>query len=250
MITAEQIEKNWAEFRDRVNTLFPDRADKLNEMYDYFEDRIAMMPAAPIAHYHNAFPGGYIDHVLRVMDCSKLVYDTWETAEGDLSEFTMEELMFAAMHHDLGKVGFPVDNGEIYQENDSEWHIKNQGKIYKINPNNPFTMVPDLSLYLLHTFGVKMSWEEYLAIRIHDGIYADANKPYFISRTEESKLRTAMPHILHQADLMAATIEYQKYRNEKNNSVAPVTKPKKPGKTISASDVSVDDMFKDFFGEK
>jgi hypothetical protein len=36
-------------------------------MYDEFEDRIAMMPASSMAHFHNAFAGGYIDHVLRVI---------------------------------------------------------------------------------------------------------------------------------------------------------------------------------------
>ena len=64
MLEAEKIKSNWDEYRNRVNTLFPDRADKLNKLYDEYEDRIVMMPASSVAHYHNAFAGGYIDHVL------------------------------------------------------------------------------------------------------------------------------------------------------------------------------------------
>jgi hypothetical protein len=43
-----------------------------------------------------------------------------------------------------------------------------------------FTMVPDLSIWLLQEYDVKMSWTEYQAIKIHDGMYDDANKPYLL----------------------------------------------------------------------
>ena len=46
-------------------------------MYDDYEERIVMMPASSVAHYHNAFAGGYVDHVLRVMNCAKKLYDAW-----------------------------------------------------------------------------------------------------------------------------------------------------------------------------
>jgi hypothetical protein len=78
MLEAEKIKQNWETYRDRVNDLFPTRKDQLNKMYDGFEDRIAMMPASSMAHFHNAFAGGYIDHVLRVMDCTETLYNTWE----------------------------------------------------------------------------------------------------------------------------------------------------------------------------
>ena len=46
-------------------------------------------------------------------------------------DFTDDELMFSALNHDLGKLG-SLD-GEQYQPNDSDQHVKNQGKIYKMN---------------------------------------------------------------------------------------------------------------------
>ena len=94
--------------------------------------------------------------------------------------------------------------------------VKNMGRLYKHNEKIPFTMVPDLSLFLLHEYNVNMSWNEYQAIKIHDGIYDDANKPYFISRSAQSKLKTNLPVILHHADAMAAQIEYERWRNYKN----------------------------------
>jgi hypothetical protein len=82
-------------------------------------------------HFHNAFAGGYVDHVLRVMDCAVtciILGMQWGLICQDIP---MEELMFAAMHHDLGKAGFPGDGNEVYQIETSDWHRKNQGKLYK-----------------------------------------------------------------------------------------------------------------------
>ena len=48
-----------------------------------------------------------------------------------------------------------------------------------------------------------------LAIQIHDGLYDDANTKYLKSFMPEQKPRTSLPFILHQADLMAARIEFE-----------------------------------------
>lgn len=223
MLEAEKIKSNWERYRGLVNNLFPTRKDALNKMYDEFEDRLIFMPASSMEHFHNAFAGGYVDHVLRVMDCALTLHNTWTVMGADMSGYTEEELMFAAMHHDLGKAGFPGDGNEVYQVETSDWHRKNQGKLYKSNANIPFAMVPDLSVWLLQEYDIKMSWTEYQAIKIHDGMYDDANKPYFVSRSPQSKLKTNLPIILHHADHMASTIEFERWRNNKNTSPNPVS---------------------------
>lgn len=227
MLEAEKIKSNWEEYREIVNYSFPERKDALNRMYDEFEDRMVLMPASSIAHFHNAFAGGYVDHVLRVMQCAEALYFTWQTQGADMSGYTREELLFAAMHHDLGKVGFPGDGNEVYQVETSDWHRKNQNKMYRHNENIPFTMVPDLSIWLLQEYNVKMSWNEYQAIKIHDGMYDDANKPYYIARSAQAKLKTNLPIILHHADHMAAQIEYERWRNNQNNTPKPITEKSK-----------------------
>jgi hypothetical protein len=227
MLEAEKIKSNWEEYREIVNTSFPERKDALNRMYDEFEDRMVLMPASSIAHFHNAFAGGYVDHVLRVMQCAEALYFTWQTQGADMSGYTREELLFAAMHHDLGKVGFPGDGNEVYQVETSDWHRKNQNKMYRHNENIPFTMVPDLSIWLLQEYNVKMSWNEYQAIKIHDGMYDDANKPYYIARSAQAKLKTNLPIVLHHADHMAAQIEYERWRNNQNNTPKPITEKSK-----------------------
>tara|TARA_R110000868_G_scaffold191996_1_gene436271 strand:- start:468 stop:1238 length:771 start_codon:yes stop_codon:yes gene_type:complete len=254
MLEAEKIKQNWERYRDLVNELFPTRKDALNKMYDDFEERMVFMPASSMEHFHNAFAGGYVDHVLRVMDCALTLHNTWTVSGADMSGYTKEELMFAAMHHDLGKVGFPGDGNEVYQIETSDWHRKNQGKLYKTNPNIPFAMVPDLSIWLLQEFNVKMSWVEYQAIKIHDGMYDDANKPYFVSRSPQSKLKTNLPIILHHADHMASVIEFERWRNKKEGAPNPVAAKSKATKSTAMKNLaennpdignSIADIFKD-----
>jgi len=254
MLEAEKIKQNWETYRERVNTLFTTRKNELNKMYDEFEDRMAMMPASSVAHFHNAFAGGYIDHILRVMDCTQTLYDAWSSMGSDMSGYTKEEMMFAAMHHDLGKCGFPGDGNEVYQIETSDWHRKNMGRMYKHNQNIPFTMVPDLSIFLLHKYNVSMSWNEYQAIKIHDGMYDDSNKPYFVARSAQAKLKTNLPLLLHHADHMASQIEYERWRNHKAGTPVKISEKSKTTKSTAMKNLaennpnignSIADIFKD-----
>lgn len=253
MLEAEKIKENWERYRLLVNTSFPGRKDALNRMYDEFEDRMVLMPASSMAHFHNAFAGGYVDHVLRVIECAEALYFTWSSQGADMSGYTKEELVFAAMHHDLGKVGFPGEGNEVYQVETSDWHRKNQNKMYKNNANIPFTMVPDLSIWLLQEYDVKMTWNEYQAIKIHDGMYDDANKPYFVARSAQAKLKTNLPIILHHADHMAAQIEFERWRNKDNNTAKPVVEKTKMSKSnglknLAENNPDIDKSISDIFG--
>ena len=73
--TAEELKSNYEKFRKLINKSFTgERLEKLNKMYDHFEDRIIYTPASSFEHFHNSFPGGYIDHVLRVTRNPHLSY--------------------------------------------------------------------------------------------------------------------------------------------------------------------------------
>ena len=254
MLEANQIKENWETFREEIDLQFPTRAKQIHKMYDDFEERIAMMPASSIAHFHNAFAGGYVDHVLRVMGCTHELYILWEKSGADMSGYTLEELMFAAMHHDLGKIGFPGEGNEVYQVETSDWHRKNMGRMYKHNENIPFSMVPDLSVWLLQKYEIPMSWNEYQAIKIHDGMYDDSNKPYFVARSAQAKLKTNMAIILHHGDHMAAQIEYERWRNHKAGTPTKVSEKSKATKSTAIKNLaennpnigsSIADIFKD-----
>ena len=209
-LTAEQIQGNWNKFLSIIDTHISEpRRSKLKAFYEQYAERIMFMPASHKKEYHNAFPGGYVDHVLRVIECTEKLYESWSEMGADMSGYTIEELRFAAMHHDLGKCGFPGKGREVYQVETSDWHRKNQGKIFKYNPELQYMSVTDRSVFLLNHFGISMSQWEYVGLRLTDGMYEEANKAYYIAYQPERQLRSNIAYILHQADMMAARSEFE-----------------------------------------
>jgi hypothetical protein len=74
----------------------------------------------------------------------------------------------------------------------------------------PFASVPDRGLFLLQSHGIPYSFNEMITIQTHDGLYDEANKKYLMTYLPEQKPRTSLPFIVHQADLMAARIEFER----------------------------------------
>ena len=61
-------------------------------MYHHLEDRMTFAPASGRNYYHNCFPGGYVDHVLRVIKFAQLQYDLWKDNGANVDNYTKEEL--------------------------------------------------------------------------------------------------------------------------------------------------------------
>lgn len=210
MLTAEQIEQNWKTHLEYVDKYLGDRAKKVKVLYKDFEDIVILAPASSKVWYHNAFPGGYIDHVNRVVQSALEVSKLWKTTLGGTLDFTIQELVFAALFHDLGKVG--AEEGANYLPQTDNWRKDKLQEVYTNNPELDFMLIPDRSLYLLQRYGIPVSKKEYLAIRLHDGVFDDANKAYFFSNQPTSKLRTNLVHILHLADYTASKVEVDLYK--------------------------------------
>lgn len=234
ILTAEEIQSNWEEFIGYIDTYISEpRRTKLKEFYKKYEDRIIMMPASHKKEYHSAFPGGYIYHVNQVIKGALKINQVWVEMGVDTSTYTIEELVFSSMNHDLGKMG-DAEN-EAYINQTDQWRREKLGEEYKHNDQLEFMSVPDRGLYLLQTHGINYSKVEFLTIKLHDGLYDDSNKPYLINWMPETKPRTSLIFIVHQADLMAARIEFEqewfpKFKSKKSNFTLE-TKSEKPKRT-------------------
>jgi hypothetical protein len=51
--------------------------------------------------------------------------------------------------------------------------------VYKFNENVPAMKIYDRTMYLLQDAGIKISHNEYLAIRNQEGLFDESNKFYF-----------------------------------------------------------------------
>jgi len=219
--TPEQIQSNWEIFIGNINAhIKSPRKEKLVEFYEKYAERVMFMPAAHKKEYHNAFVGGYVDHVNRVVRCALKVYKLWEEEGADLSTFTIEELVFAALNHDLGKMG--DEDNEAYVPQSDKWRREKLGEEWMFNKALAFASVPDRSLFMLQHHGVNYTFNEMVAIQTHDGLYDEANKKYLMGFMAEQRPRNALPFIIHQADLMAARIEFeQEWLKEFKDSLLP-----------------------------
>ena len=105
--TEKQLEENYNKFLEAIKKSFTgERLEKLLHMYstDELGANLMISPASGNKFYHNSYEGGYIDHVINVSRNAIRMMRLYEEA-GGIIDFTQEELLFAAFHHDLGKLG-------------------------------------------------------------------------------------------------------------------------------------------------
>jgi len=234
MLSAEQIQKNYEKHIKIVEHYLTDRKDSVLEMINHMEETYVMAPASGKSWYHNAFAGGYVDHVNRVVQYAIKQMKLYEEMGGNI-DFTEEELVFSALFHDLGKLG----DGEQpnYLPQTDKWRQDKLSEMYSNNPDLDFMLISDRSLFILQKFGIPLSLKEYLAIRVHDGVFEDSNKAYFFSHQESSRQKTSIISILHSADFLASKVEYDLWKKNGGESTPKVQKTQSSaGKTVKSSE--------------
>lgn len=192
-LTPEQIQENYERFRSLVMKTGDHRVAALEKFFDHFEERLALCPASAKTHFHNCFPGGLVEHSLRVLkNCNRLV----QVYKGEV-EINQQEMIFSCLMHDIGKLG-DIDN-ERYVPQTSDWHAK-QGNLYEYNPKMTFITTPHMGIFILQHFGVTLTANEFKSILLNDGQYAPGNLEYKLKEDD-------LPLLVHQADVMATLME-------------------------------------------
>ena len=233
MLKAESIQKNYEKHLKIIEHYLGGRAICCKEMIKHMEDTYVMAPASGKTWFHNAFAGGYVDHVNRVVQYA-LEQDKLYRKMGGTVDYTEEELVFSALFHDLGKIG-DGDSPNYIPQTD-KWRQDKLSEAYTYNSELDFMLIPDRSLFILQKFGIKVSKNEFLAIRLHDGVFDKANEAYFFSNVESSRQKTSIISVLHTADFLASKVEYDIW---KRNGGSTTTKVKKTntstGKRVNSS---------------
>lgn len=207
--TADALKLNYQKFLKIIDKYFTgERLEKLQHMYSMSElgPNLMEAPASGNLGYHNCYPGGYIDHIFNVCANAFKVKSLFLEIGGK-EDFTEQEMIFSAIHHDLGKLG---EAGKpLYVFNDSDWHIKNKGELYKRNPELDFLTTTDRTFFSLQKYGIEYSLKEYFAVKLTDGMYDDDNQKYLKVFDPKKSVKCKLPYILHWADHMSTVIESQ-----------------------------------------
>ena len=132
----------------------------------------------------------------------------------EISNFTLEEVHFAALHHDLYKIGLPGNGHEHYIPETEAWWRNNRGRMYRKNPNVPTLSPFDKTMMLFNHYQIPVSINEMIGIRLTDGLYEESNKEYLMGFDLDTKLWNSLPYILHHADIMAFRYEFDLWKKE------------------------------------
>lgn len=214
-LTEEQINENYEYFIEFIKQKFTgDRLEKLLKLYseDEFGLRLATAPASGKVHFHYAHIGGYIQHIMNVERGSRGAAKLFESLGGTI-DFTEEERIFAALHHDLGKLG--DETGEYYVPQNEKWFQDKKGEMFKHNPKTQFWNVTDRALYILQRAQIIVTWKETLAIKLSDGLYDESNGFYLKTFDADKALRTNLPYVLHSGDFLACHAEHDQWKRSK-----------------------------------
>lgn len=128
-----------------------------DELMSFLGEEFIKAPATSMTSYHNAFEGGLIDHLLKVAKYAINVNNSLPEDE----RVDQTSLIKVCLLHGIGKA-------KLYTPCTSEWHRKNQGKMYEFNEDLVSMRVGERSAYYAISHGVKLTEEEYTAILFFD----------------------------------------------------------------------------------
>jgi hypothetical protein len=168
-LTPEQISENFDKFRGFMEKL-GDRSDAGLALVDGLGERLALCPASSRKEYHAAFPGGLVDHSLRLLsNALKLCKAfSWDPPK--------DSLIIGCLLHDIGKVG--DHENDYYLPQKDSWRVDKLGEIYTHNKELQYMTVPDRGVWLCQHYGLHLNQAEWLAIKLNDGQYAEENALY------------------------------------------------------------------------
>ena len=173
-LTPEEIASNFEKYRSFLEKI-GDRSDAALRLVDSLGEKLAMCPASSRKEWHSSYPGGLVEHSLRVLTNALKIIKTfgWDIPK--------ESIIISALLHDIGKVGFVNDDDTVtdyYIPQDSDWHRDKLGEMYKHNKDMSYMTTPQRSVHLCQSFGLRLKKNEYLSILLNDGFVLDENKPY------------------------------------------------------------------------
>ena len=93
-----------------------------DDLTSFLGEDFIKAPASSMSDFHNAFEGGLIDHLLNVAKYAVIINKSLPEDE----RVDQNSLVKVCLLHQIGKA-------KLYKPCESEWHRKNQGKMYEFN---------------------------------------------------------------------------------------------------------------------
>jgi hypothetical protein len=156
---AQRLQKNWDSYVGLVNKIDDDddRKQKIIELITFFGERLVFCPSDPRTDAPGCKPGGLIEQALLLTKAMKKLNDTFSF------DVPTNSIIIVGLLHEIGKLG-TLDSPYFLEENES-WKRDKLGSYYKINESLSKMTVQERTIFLLQSFGVNLTEDEFLAIR-------------------------------------------------------------------------------------
>jgi len=240
MINQEQMDNNWKELMSIIDTHFEgEQKENILKLHSDFETEYKTAPASGRPNYHNCFKGGYLDHILHVINNSLMIKKQYEH-NGVKLIHSDADVVLAAMFHDLGKLGDGAQPYYKYQTDD--WRRKKLKEYYTHNKDLDYMTVHDRALWLLSKYHIDVNPHVYKAILCADGLFDPAAETYFKSYVDS---RHVLGSIVHFGDWLSTICEKQNWmQGEEEYSDEGVTKHKEvPKEQIDNMKAKFNELF-------
>lgn len=152
-IKPEQIVKNTKKYFQTAQ----DQGFMNEELVTFLGENFIKAPASTLKSLHNAFEGGLVDHLLNVTKYAV----NFNNALPEDERVDQKSLVKTCLLHQIGKA-------HAYKPCISEWHIKNQGKMYEFVDETVAMRVGERSVFYALSHGIKLTEEETSAILMFD----------------------------------------------------------------------------------
>jgi len=166
-LSLDEIENNWSVFEKLCGRLSD---HNLNHMLESLGERLSTCPASARLDQYNAHPGGLIQHSLDVTSAMRKINESHDLG------LKTSSILKVGLLHDIGKVGSVERDHFISQ--DSDWHREKLGQMFKFNDELNRMSTSHRSLYLLQSFGVTMSSDEWISVQLAAGSHFEENRFY------------------------------------------------------------------------
>jgi len=199
----ELVTKNFQKYNDLLeNNVEEPRKTKIKKLVNHFGDRMILCPSSFREDYHCAFPGGWLEHVIRTYE---YMLELNKLGEYKISP---DSLTVVGLLHDVGKFG--TISKPLFIPNTNDWEVK-KGIMYSYNKEVPFMIPVHRSLWIIQKFQIPLSSDEFSAILLKNGASENGNDKYLMNEPD-------LADLLYQSAKMAAKKAKDLYFNNSENS--------------------------------
>lgn len=170
-----EIEVLWQKYEELLQKI---NNENINKMIEEFGERILLSSFSQRTNEPFCGIGGNIEYALEL---AKVANNIAKALSYDVNKASIIKCALLSI---LGRVGTLTQ--DRYTECKSNWHKEKLGQYYDWNERCPKYQINDMTLYLLQTYSINLTWDEWQAISLAKSMTSEDNNFYNMHKSRLS----------------------------------------------------------------